>query len=240
MRVGSFARNRIAVLLALALISCASPAFASPFGLLTFGSVEFNAAFRFVQGTVVDADGNTFSFGWIPLFFPVQGAMRGVSSANSGYNDSDVAFGSAIFQGQSYIDCNSGANPFIPHPTPCAFIRAGVSMGGPPPPFDPVAPSTLIHGSFSVGLDVTLFTDHLGQQIDAFNRGGSGDAIIYLVNDPSSHNWLFQQGTGYIGPVPEPATLGLLGTSLGALALAGVRRSKQKRAPRNQSTLVSG
>lgn len=98
MRVGSFARNRIAVLLALALISCASPAFASPFGLLTFGSVEFNAAFRFVQGTVVDADGNTFSFGWIPLFFPVQGAMRGVSSANSGYNDSDVAFGSAIFK----------------------------------------------------------------------------------------------------------------------------------------------
>jgi hypothetical protein len=217
----SLSPKRFALLLLLAFMACASPALASPFGLLTGGSVEFMAApFRFVSGSATDTDGNTFSFSWIPLFFSVQGAVRGVSFASSNFGDSDVASGSAMYQGHSYPNCDSTIFPGIPHPTPCAFIRAGVSMGGPPPPFDPGATSTVIAGSFTIGLDVLLFTDRLGQLIDEFQRSGSGHAVITLVNDPLSQNWLFKSGTGMIDPVPEPATLLLLGGTFAGIGLA--------------------
>jgi hypothetical protein len=87
----------IAVVVALALAP--SPAAALNIGGLTLGSVEFDrfGGFRFVQGSTIDSEGNTYAFSWIPLF--IQGSL-GPASAFSSWADSDVASSLTTYRGR--------------------------------------------------------------------------------------------------------------------------------------------
>jgi hypothetical protein len=231
LRPPSLSPKKFALLLLLAFTSYTSPALAAPFAFLTGGSVDFvTSPFRFASGSAIDSEGNAFTFGWIPLF--IQGRWD-VSGASSSWVDSDVSFGTATIQGHAYPDCASTNFPGSIHPTPCVFVQAGMAISGPAPPFTPGDSSTVIAGSFTVGLDATIFSDRLGGPIDSFHRGGSGRAVITLMKNSSGDNWLFQSATGVIDPVPEPTTLLLLGSTFAGVSLARRRYGREPNASRS-------
>src|SRR5690349_17870336 len=230
--------------LALAIVAC-YPAIGSAMEVVLFplgetsGSLEMFAGPPLLIGVAGGAgistpEGDAVTFNFIAPF-----GIRSNPGASVSPNQIAALFVGFTHAGQSYNGCPALPPPpnLPPGPMVCAFLPfSDFTMSGDPPPFTG-DPAVTVQGHFGMNMVATVSISGIGISSDQNLQGSfvrSGPATLTFNWHPEIGDWLFSSGSAQIDPIPEPATLLLFGSTLGALGLLRTVQHRKRDGPRSR------
>jgi hypothetical protein len=205
----------------------------------TSGSLEMLAGFPALVGVaggggISTPEGDAVTFNFIAPF-----GIRSNHGASVSANQIDALFVGFTHAGQSYSGCPSFPLPpgLPPGSMVCAFLPfSDFTISGDPPPFTG-DPTVTVQGHFGMNLVATVSISGIGIFSDQNLQGSfvrSGPATLTFNWHPEIGDWLFSSGSAQIDPIPEPATLLLFGSTLGALGIFRKAQHRKRDSPQSR------